>query len=111
MLDERRREIELDRENQRLAGGHLWPRDVSSSPALPAPRASLPSAGPIVEVAYQDRELQREALRGVIEYSRHPAGEAQAAWIEWMQHIRSTWPSFAAEEVIQKAEALRDLLL
>ena len=63
-----------------------------------------------LEVDIDAREIERVALRGVMETQALPPAEREAGWQAWSRQLSASFPAYAVAEIMQRAQALRELL-
>jgi hypothetical protein len=102
--------IDQDIETQRLLQERDLIRRGGNPPrrvvAAPAPRMQLPEPAPAVEPHITEREIARLALRAATRFSQLEPQAADKAWARWEQEVRYRFPSYAAEEIIERANEM-----
>lgn len=93
-----REEQRLDHQMQALSGVRLWPSVLGSNTAVPL---ALPAP---IEPEVTSDQIERIAQKAVKRLS------SEQEWEEWRAGVRGKLPSYAASEVIQRADEIRGLL-
>lgn len=73
---------------------------LADCPALPEPA---------IEWMISSREIEKEAVQAVTQIRRLVPELQEAAWAQWRQELFLRLPTYAAQEVAQRARHLRDL--
>jgi len=95
----------LEREQLRRQRMGMPPTPLTAL-ALPAPSEPDPAA---LEVHVSERQVETLALRALTRFAALPPSEAERRWEEWRRELHLRLPPYAAAEVEQRVEELREL--
>jgi len=86
-------------------------KDMKGLLGLPVPHQSegqSPANGPALQVHLSNEQIETLAARAVIRFAQLSGQGAENAWSAWRAELNRRFPQYAAIEISQRAEELRE---